>query len=250
MGVNSLPWYYIQDLDDQPGITVLAGEEWHHALHVLRMKIGESLIIFDGKGKAFEGILQKSTKTEGTVTLIADRSADFQPASACHINIAFAPTKSPERTETAIEKIVELGVDSITFLDCKNGERSHIRTDRIRKIAIGAAKQSRKLFLPVLNDFISPLQLVKNSKIQNPQSKIICCHPDEEALPLHDTYQGEDNVVVLIGPEGGFSLDEIAELKSMNIPMTSLGPHRLRVETAVIIACANIHLIYALKNIR
>jgi 16S rRNA U1498 N3-methylase RsmE len=82
MGVNSLPCIYIHDLDDQPGITVLAGDEWHHALHVLRMKIGESLIIFDGTGRAFEGILQKATKTEGTVELIADRSAEF-PARFC-----------------------------------------------------------------------------------------------------------------------------------------------------------------------
>jgi 16S rRNA (uracil1498-N3)-methyltransferase len=248
MGVNSLPWYYIEDLAVMPGNALLTGEEWHHALHVLRMNIGESLILFDGKGKAVEGIIQKSTKNQGNIELIADRTNDFKSSSSLHINIAFAPTKSPDRTETAIEKIIELGVDAITFLDCKNGERSHIRTDRIKKIAIGAAKQSRKLFLPLLQDFISPINLAQQSKIQNPQTVIICCHPDAEALPLHHTYHGEENVVVLVGPEGGFSPEEVAQLKSIDIPMTTLGPHRLRVETAVISTCANIHLLHALKH--
>lgn len=248
MGVNSLPWYYIDGLDGIPGNALLTDEEWHHALHVLRMNIGESMILFDGRGKAYEGILQKSSKAQGTIELVADRTDLFQPSAACRINIAFAPTKSPDRTETAIEKIVELGVDAITFLDCKNSERSHIRMDRIRKITIGAAKQSRKLHLPVIHDFISPVNLAQQSKIQNPLFKIVCCHPEAEALPLHHTYQGEGDVVVLVGPEGGFSPDEIATLKSMNIPMTTLGPHRLRVETAVISACANIHLLHTMKH--
>lgn len=262
MSVNSLPWYYIEDLEAKPGSAILTAEEWHHALHVLRMNIGESLILFDGRGKAYEGILQKSTKTQGTVELIADRSLAFTHPHQCNINIAFAPTKSPDRNETAIEKIVELGVSSITFLDCQNSERTHLRLDRIKKIAIGAAKQSRKLFLPEINDFISPVQLIGNYLIQNPnskiqnsnstiqnlKSKIICCHLDPEALPLHHTYRGEDDVLVLVGPEGGFSPEEIQQFKSAGVSMTTLGPYRLRVETAVITACANIHLLHALKN--
>jgi len=248
MGVNSLPWYYVDDLDGLHDIVLLSGEEWHHCLHVLRMSVGDALLLFDGKGHGFEGIIRKSTKAEGSIELVADRSSDFNNKSACRINIAFAPTKSPDRTETAIEKIVELGVDAITFLDCKNGERSNIRMDRIKKITVGAAKQSRKLFLPVINNFITPLSITQKSRIYNLESKIICCHLDTEALPLYDTYQGENDVVVLIGPEGGFAPEEIDQLKSLGVAMTSLGPHRLRVETAVITACANIHLLHALKK--
>ena len=248
MGVNSLPWYYVDDLDGIHDILLLTGEEWHHCLHVLRMSVGEALLLFDGKGHAYEGIIRKSTKAAGSIELLANRTHDFEIKSGCHINIAFAPTKSPDRTETAIEKIVEIGVDAITFLDCKNGERSNIRMDRIKKITIGAAKQSRKLSLPVINDFISPASLAQQSKIQNPGSKIVCCHLAPDTLPLHDTYQGEDDVLVLIGPEGGFAPEEIDQLKSLDVPMSSLGPHRLRVETAVIAACANLHLLHALKN--
>lgn len=243
MGVNSLPWYYAEDLKGLHDIVSLSGEEWHHCVHVLRMSVGDALILFDGKGHGFEGIIRKSSKAEGSIELIADRTADFQIPYSCRINIAFAPTKSPDRRETAIEKIVELGVDSITFLDCKNGERSRIRMDRVKKITIGAAKQSRKLFLPAIHDFVTPLNLAQSSK-----SKILCCHPDGDALPLHHTYLGEDDVVVLIGPEGGFAPEEITELKSLGALMTTLGPHRLRVETAVITACANIHLLHDLKN--
>ena len=80
------------------------------------------------------------------------------------------------------------------------------------------------------------------------ESKILCCHLDEGALPLHHTYGGEDDVLVLIGPEGGFSPEEIQQLKSAGVSMTTLGPYRLRVETAVMTACANIHLLHTLKN--
>jgi 16S rRNA (uracil1498-N3)-methyltransferase len=250
MGVNSLPWYYTDTLDGLQEIVSLSGEEWHHCVHVLRMSIGDALILFDGKGHGYEGIIRSSTKAEGSIELIADRSADFQIRSTCRINIAFAPTKSPDRTETAIEKIVELGVETITFLDCKNGERSNIRMDRIKKIAIGAAKQSRKLFLPEIHNFITPESLILKSKIQNPKLKFLCCHLDADALPLQDTYHGEDDVVVLIGPEGGFAPEEIDELKLSGVLMTSLGQHRLRVETAVIAACANLHLIHALNNLK
>jgi len=248
MGVNSLPWYYTEDLRGLHEMVILLGEEWHHCANVMRMSPGDALILFDGRGHGFEGIIRKSTKSEGSIELMADRSADFLVPSACRINIAFAPTKSPDRTETAIEKIVELGVDTITFLDCKNGERSRIRMDRIKKIAIGAAKQSRKLFLPVVQDFITPVATFEQSKLQNPSSKILCCHLEPDVLPLHHTYRGESDVVVLIGPEGGFTPEEIEELKSLGVLMTTLGPHRLRVETAVIAACANIHLLYALNQ--
>jgi 16S rRNA (uracil1498-N3)-methyltransferase len=248
MGVNSLPWYYADELQGLNELTILPGEEWHHCSHVLRMAPGDALILFDGRGHGYEGIIRKATRAVGSIELIADRSADFQVRSNCHINIAFAPTKSPDRTETAIEKIVELGVDSITFLECINGERSRIRMDRVKKIAIGAAKQSRKLFLPLINDFITPNALSIQAKLQTPNSKIICCHMDPEALPLHHTYQGEQDVVVLVGPEGGFAPEEIEELKSLGALMTTLGPFRLRVETAVITACANIHLLNALKQ--
>ncbi|HJW29150.1 MAG TPA: RsmE family RNA methyltransferase, partial [Saprospiraceae bacterium] len=147
--------------------------------------------------------------------------------------------------------------------DCQFGERTHLRMDRIRKVTIAAAKQSRKLTLPELQDFISPKELVTKSKIRNPMlrpasshpdataqqpSKILYCHLDETARPLHHTYQGEEDVLVLVGPEGGFSDQETDLMKSIGALATSLGSFRLRVETAVIAACANIHQLYALKS--
>jgi 16S rRNA (uracil1498-N3)-methyltransferase len=232
MGVNTLPWYYTAELQGPSALVELSGEEWHHCLHVMRMATGDALFLFNGQGLGYEGIIRKSSKAKGTI----------------HINIAFAPTKNQERTETAIEKIVELGVDAITFLDCKNGERSRLRMDRIKKITISAAKQSRKLVLPVFHDFISPVDLVRQWQIHLSQPKIICCHPDQDALPLDHTYQGEENVVVMIGPEGGFDQHEIQQLKALAVPMTALGPYRLRVETAIIAVVANLHLLHGMKT--
>ncbi len=248
MGVNSFPWYHTPDPGGLHDLVLLTGEEWHHCRHVMRMQPGDSLILFDGEGHAFEGIIRKATRAQGEIELVSDLSTDFQVSSTCRINIAFAPTKSPDRSEMAIEKMVELGVESIAFLDCLNGERTRMRMDRTNKIMIGAAKQSRKTVLPHIQSFMTPQVIVQQWMSQHPTSIVLCCHLDTEVLPLYTNYHGEDDVLVLIGPEGGFDPKEITDLKSAGVLMTSLGPHRLRVETAVITACANIHLLHDMKH--
>jgi 16S rRNA (uracil1498-N3)-methyltransferase len=189
------------------------------------------------------------SRSEGEIEFLSDRSDDFKTNQEVRINIAFAPTKNIDRTEFAVEKIVELGVHAIYFLECQNSERNVLRLDRMEKIVIAAAKQSRKLFLPLLHEMMKPAALVQQFRSYQPDATILCMHLDEDSQPLPGNYHGEKDVLVMIGPEGDFSKKEIDEIKSHEGRMTSLGPHRLRVETAAISACANINLLYSLNTL-
>jgi 16S rRNA (uracil1498-N3)-methyltransferase len=248
MSVQALPWYYANPLPTEQQQVLLQGEEWHHAAHVLRMHENDHLVLFDGKGKCIEGRLSRVSRSEGEIEFLRDLTDDFKADQGVRINIAFAPTKNIDRTEFAVEKIVELGVHGIFFLECQNSERTVLRIDRMEKIVIAAAKQSRKLFLPQLHEMIKPAALVQQFRTNQPGVTILCMHLDEESQPLSRNYQGQQDVLVLIGPEGDFSKKEIEDMKSLEGRMTSLGPHRLRVETAAITACANITLLHSLNK--
>lgn len=262
MAVNTLPWSYSPVLGNLSETVILAGDEWHHLHHVLRMQEGQSLALFDGKGRCLEGFIQHAAKAEGHVELIRDCSDDFDVHRHFRLTVAIAPTKQAERIEFAIEKLVELGVDVIAFLDCAHGERSHLRYDRFEKIAISAAKQSRKLYLPHWIELIPPLvyaeqcilqgsileSSVANTGIPPRPFDLFCCHLDREPSPLFANYSHSRDVVVMIGPEGGFSEGEIEGLKLLGARMVTLGPHRLRVETAAITACAQVHLMHEMNS--
>ncbi len=243
MSVNSFPWYYTPDLKGVNELISLEGDEWHHCRNVLRMSPGESIIVFDGKGMCFEGIIKEEARSEGKIELMKDLTDVFHFPRQQHISIAFAPTKNIDRTEFAVEKMVELGVDDIYFLDCENSERSRIRMDRMQKIVIGAAKQSRKVIIPRLHDLISPAILVTKFHTEQPDTQIFCCHLDPASKPLVDNYSPTKNVLMVIGPEGGFSDDETTQLNLRGAQLVTLSPYRLRVETAAITACAAIHLL-------
>jgi 16S rRNA (uracil1498-N3)-methyltransferase len=226
----------------------MTGEEWHHAYQVLRMNTGQSLILFDGKGKCMEGILHSTTKSEGHIELLRDRKDDFWIDRPYRLSIAFAPTKNIDRTEFAVEKLVELGVDEICFLTCQHSERTKIRLDRIEKIVLSAGKQSRKILLPVIRDFISPSLLVSQTKEKQPETLLLCCHLDTTSKSVTQNYSPGRDVLMLIGPEGGFTEDEIGQMKQSGAHTVTIGPYRLRVETAAIAACAAIHILNDLKK--
>ncbi|HSF89864.1 MAG TPA: RsmE family RNA methyltransferase, partial [Saprospiraceae bacterium] len=178
MGVNSLPWYFLPTLEETDTTVSLTGDEWHHCYHVLRMGEGDTLLLFNGSGLCIEGLIKTATKNEGTIELTQDHSATFNGLRPYKLTVAFAPTKNIDRTEFAVEKLVELGVDEICFLDCDHSERAHLRLDRMEKIVLSAAKQSRKATLPLLRDLISPTMLITHFKNEQPETQLFCCHLD------------------------------------------------------------------------
>src|SRR5215207_4650916 len=105
MGVNSLHWYYVSALGHVGEYVSMTGDEWHHCSHVLRFSSGDHIIVTDGKGKCFEGIIHNTSAKEGSVELIDDRSRNFGTDRAYKVSIGIAPTKNIDRTEFAVEKI-------------------------------------------------------------------------------------------------------------------------------------------------
>lgn len=248
MSVNSLPWSYLAGLEPTSTTVSLSGDEWHHCYNVLRMGEGDGILLFNGAGLCMEGLIKVATKHEGLIELTGDLSSTFNIPRAYSLSVAFAPTKNIDRTEFAVEKLVELGVDEICFLDCDHSERTHLRLDRMEKIVLSAAKQSRKVLLPVLRDQISPTMLITQFKKEKTEAQIFCCHLDETSVPLHENYLPPHDVLMLIGPEGGFSKEETEQMGMRGGQMVTIGPYRLRVETAAITACASIHLLNELKK--
>jgi len=248
MSVNSLPWAYLAALDAASTSVSLAGDEWHHCYNVLRMGEGDGILLFNGAGLCMEGYIRVATKNEGLIELTGDLSSSFLVPRPYKLIIAFAPTKNIDRTEFAVEKLVELGVDEIYFLDCDHSERTHLRIDRMEKIVLSAAKQSRKALLPTLKDQISPTLLITHFKKEKPGAQIFCCHLDDTSVPLHQNYLPDHDVLMLIGPEGGFSKEETEQMTLRGAHMVTIGPYRLRVETAAITACASIHLLNEQKK--
>jgi 16S rRNA (uracil1498-N3)-methyltransferase len=243
MGVNSLPWSYLPMLEEAGSSVSLAGDEWHHCYNVLRMDEGDLILLFDGKGRCMEGSIRFATKNEGRIDLTRDLTDHFQVSRPYTLKVAFAPTKNIDRTEFAIEKLVELGVDEIYFLDCDHSERTHLRVDRMEKIVLSAAKQSRKLVLPPIHEPMSPTRLITQFRHAQPDAQVYCCHLDETSGPLVGNYIPAHDVLMLIGPEGGFSKEETEQMALRGGKMVTIGPYRLRVETAAIAACATIHIL-------
>ena len=238
-----MQWYYLPSLGPEGQTVILEREEWHHCLHVMRMRPGDHLILCDGKGNCMEGMIRTAESKEGKIELLRDLSEQFKNPRSYRVGIGMAPTKNIDRTEFAVEKLVEIGVDQIYFLDCDHNERTRLRMDRLQKIAIAAAKQSRKTNFTQMFDMTAPAKCIETFKQEYPGNQMMVCHLDEESKSISENYSRNSDVLLLIGPEGGFSKNELEEMARQNLRSVHLGPFRLRVETAAIVACAGIHLI-------
>jgi|SRR5688500_12696438 len=243
MGVNSLSWFYTPVLGRQGEEVSLDGDEWHHCYNVHRMQSGDSIILCDGKGQCFEGTIRSTSAKSGRIELQEDYSGMFRNPRSYRVSIGIAPTKNMDKTEFAVEKLVEMGVEEICFLDTRHGERTYLRMDRIQKIIIAASKQSRKINFPSLSSLQTPKEYISLKQGDDKAVQILVCHLDENSLSLSENYLPGKDVVVLIGPEGGFSNEEVEWMKNEGGKSVHLGPFRLRVETAAIVACAGIHLL-------
>lgn len=211
--------------------------ESRHVANVLRKREGDELFVFDGKGKLFNARILSITKKEVTVHAfrLLETETDDQPK----LHIAIAPPKNIERFEWFVEKVTEIGVSEITPLLCKHSERKEVRADRIEKILISACKQSMKLSIVKFNKLIKFEEFV--SSVNHGNRKYIA-HCDEKAIHLKNAYHGGFDAVVMIGPEGDFSKEEIRFADEREFETVSLGKSRLRLETAGIFAAAIFNL--------
>ena len=244
------------------GFCTLDAEESRHAVRVLRLREGDEMNVTDGRGNLYRcQIVQADDRAcvvSNAIALSPTCSAGLRPQwsnpltpshslSLPQIHLAVAPTKNPSRMEWLVEKAVEIGVGEITLLNCDHSERSFLKTDRLEKLAISAMKQSLHTVLPEihpavkLSDWLhSNIQTFKHSNIQR---FIAHCEADKPRVPLATALQPGKDTVVLIGPEGDFSEDEIALALECNFQPVSLGPARLRTETAALYAVTAFNLI-------
>lgn len=228
--------------DAQIGTISFPEEESKHIVKVLRMKEGDGFCVTDGNGSLYDAELIDTHPKRAMANLSNQRNGydirDFK------VSIAIAPTKLNERTEWFLEKATEIGIDEVKLFSSYHSERRVANVDRFKKIVISAMKQSVKSKMPIVEDMVSFDKLVK----QNYEGqKFIAWIDDNVKEQLCDLYKKGENALVLIGPEGDFSKEEVALAKEYGFIPVSLGEARLRTETAAVVACHTIQLINQMK---
>jgi len=218
----------------------LSEEESGHCVRVLRYTKGDEILLTDGRGRTYQARITNPHPKHCEFEVL--QVNEQQKTHKGHLHIAIAPTKNIERIEWMVEKCTEIGVDEITPLLCRFSERKQIRTDRLEKIVLSAAKQSLTPYLPKINELTDFNTFVKNAKEVN--RFIGHCYKDQKRQLADELDRIEpsnnQSYVVLIGPEGDFSEEEIAcALNNQFIPI-ALGNSRLRTETAGVVACVTI----------
>jgi 16S rRNA (uracil1498-N3)-methyltransferase len=209
----------------------LPSDEATHALRVLRLKEGDEMMLMDGKGCFYRA---EVTSASGHHCLYAINEVLPQERQwAGHVHLAIAPTKMMERMEWMIEKSVEIGVDEISFLDCQFSERRVLKLPRAEKIVTAATKQSRKAWMTVLDE-MTPF----STFISTPRTcrkYIAHCYEEVPRSYLFDELRKPSDcadALVLVGPEGDFSIDEVRQAVANGYQSVHLGTSRLRTETA------------------
>lgn len=200
------------------------------------MRTGETIHLADGIGNLYEGQLLDQDAKKCSVMLV-NVTPDYGKRDF-RLHMAVAPTKNMARFEWFLEKATEIGVDEITPLICEHSERVQIRTDRLKKIILSAAKQSVKASLPVLNE---PVKFKDFMQLNLPDGRFVAYVEEHQPVHLKNAYKQGD-CVVMIGPEGDFSKKEMELALQNDFKAVSLGPSRLRTETAAVVACHIINI--------
>ena len=220
-------YFYVPDAAHQQE---LPSDEAMHAMRVLRLKGGDELFLMDGSGCFYRA----------RVTIAATRNCYYeiletlpqQPQWKGRLHLAIAPTKMLDRIEWMLEKATEVGIDEVSFLNCAFSERKLLKLPRLEKIVISAVKQSRKAWKPVLHEMI-PFKKFIAAHQEGPRY-IAHCYDEIPRTYLFDELrrQDRDDALVLIGPEGDFSIEEVRMAVEAGFISVNLGTSRLRTETA------------------
>jgi 16S rRNA (uracil1498-N3)-methyltransferase len=226
--------FYTSKINDE--LATLIGDESIHCSKVLRKKIDDEVFVTDGRGHLYEGIISHISKKEVVISLTSEIENQPKPHKR---SIAIAPTKNIDRFEWFLEKSTEIGITDIYPFLSSRSERKVIKPERLEKIIISAMKQSKNLHKPILHQ-ISPLKQLLTNDFGD-QSKFIA-HCMDPKFALQNQYESGSNAIVLIGPEGDFTQEEVDMSKNYNWEEISLGKARLRTETAGIVACHLLNL--------
>jgi len=219
-------------------------EESKHLIKVLRKNQGDKVDFTDGQGYLYHCvILDPNPKKAGLKVM----ERFYEPEDDYYIHLAICPTKNPERMEWMIEKITEIGVHEITLMESTHSERSFLKLDRLEKKIISACKQSLKTRVPKLNPICEMEELVVNKKFDTYQ-RFIAYVDKDNTHHLFEKAKQNGEYLILIGPEGDFSSQELdLAFKNFFLPC-SLGKSRLRTETAGLAAVHTLQLVNSLAE--
>lgn len=217
----------------------LSEEESKHCIRVLRLVEGDHIFLVDGKGGFFETHIIEAHPKRCMVQVL-DVKLNYAQRNY-QLHIAISPLKSLDRFEWFLEKATEIGIDEITPIITQRSEKRDLKTERANKIIESAMKQSKKAFHPKLNEAIA---FNKFLELDHDAIKLIahCLDDDKKSI---DDFRKESvkKYLILIGPEGDFTEDEINSAKQKGFIPLSLGEARLRTETAAIKAAALVSFI-------
>lgn len=216
---------------------ILNEEESKHCVKVLRLKENDIIYLVDGNGGFYKAAISSISGKHCLLKLIEAHKEYGKRNYRLHI--AIAPTKNIDRIEWFVEKATEIGIDEITPIICQRSERKIIKNERLEKIAIAAMKQSAKAYLPRINEAACFNDFIKK---QNASLKCIAHCLPENKKDLKSIIQSFNDLLILIGPEGDFTSQEIELALKYNYIPVSLGESRLRTETAGITACVTVNL--------
>ena len=229
--------FYCPDIAD----TLTLGEEdSKHCVKVMRMAEGDTIEVVDGNGNLYTCRITMAHPKRCAVEVL--ESVQQSPHWGHRIVLGVAPTKNLDRMEWLVEKCVEMGVDRIIPLRCHNSERTVLKTERLKKIMVSAMKQSLKATLPQLDE-MTPVEQALALPFDGTRCIAYCDEmlPREARRTLAGVYKPGSDVMVLIGPEGDFSPEEVQAATAAGFMPVTLGESRLRTETAGMMAVAAIH---------
>ena len=226
--MKEVRFFYVPDVRQS---TALPDEEAVHAVRVLRMVAGDELMLMDGNGTFYRAV----------VTLAHGHHCQFDILETLpqqrpwqgYVHLAMAPTKMMDRTEWMVEKATEIGIDELSFLDCQFSERHVVKMPRAEKIVISAVKQSRKAWMPRLNEMMPFADFIRQP--MTCRRYIAHCYEEVARTYLYDELRkpaDTEDALVLVGPEGDFSIEEVRAAVDCGFQSVHLGTSRLRTETA------------------
>jgi len=220
------------DPDLKAGIHPLRTAEATHAFRVLRKRVGDQLDLVDGKGGWYTAVVSAISKRECLID-VQEVRREAKRADH-HLTLLVAPTKNIDRFEWILEKATEIGIDHIQPVLSTHSERKTIRLDRLERVIESAMKQSLRAWKPTLGKLLSLRDALRSTK---PTDKRLLAYLGDKQTPLlRNNYPPGSDVSIAVGPEGGFSPEEAIFARESGFEFVSLGPNRLRTETAAIVA--------------
>lgn len=226
--------FYVPPSQIHDNFAELTGQEATHASKVLRVREGDRLVVVDGEGGRYEGPVMRIGADNKSVQVKLEEHR-YVAAPAPELILGMGIVKKRDRQEFAVEKAVELGARHIALFRSEHTIKQNVRVDRLEAIALSAMKQSLRSWLPGISVFSSVDEVIER---YSSHARCLMAHEKVSSDPGHGRISSvaadEDRLLLLVGPEGGFSTAEVERAKDKGTRLVSLGSYRLRAETAAV----------------